>query len=98
MDIQSFCGLANKVWNFSDNISEVLAPFKHLLKKGQKFAWNNNLLASFEAARRHLTSKKTLAFYRPEKKMRLITDGSRLNGIGFVLKQEIDGIWKPLHL
>jgi hypothetical protein len=41
----------------------------------------------FEAARPHLTSTKT----------RLITDASRLNGIGFVLKQEIDGIWKPVQ-
>jgi hypothetical protein len=51
-DIRSFCGLANQMCNFSDDISEVLAPFKHLLKKGQKFAWNDNLQANFEAARR----------------------------------------------
>jgi hypothetical protein len=83
--------------NFSDDISEPLAPFKYLLKKGQKFEWNDDLQATFEAARRHLTSTKTLAFYRPDRKTRLITDASRLNGIGFVLKQEIDGIWKPVQ-
>jgi hypothetical protein len=27
----------------------------------------------------------------------LITDASRLNGIGFVLKQEINGIWRPVQ-
>jgi hypothetical protein len=96
-DIRSFCGLANQMCNFSDDISEALAPFKHLLKKGQKFEWNDDLQATFEAARRHLTSTKTLAFYRPDRKTRLITDASRLNGIGFVLKQEIDGIWKPVQ-
>ncbi len=96
-NIRSFCGLANQMCNFSDDISEALAPFKHLLKKGQKFEWNDVLQATFKAARRHLTSTKTLAFYRPDRKTRLITDASRLNGIGFVLKQEIDGIWKPVQ-
>jgi hypothetical protein len=96
-DIQSFCGLANQMCNFSDDILEVLGPFKHLLKKGQKFTWNDDLLATFKAARRHLTSTKTLAFYRPDRKTRLITDASRLNGVGFVLKQEIDGLWKPVQ-
>jgi hypothetical protein len=95
-DIRSFCGLANQMCNFSDDISEAFAPFKHLLKKGQKFEWNDDLQAVFEAARRHLTSIKTLAFYRPDRKMRLVTDACRLNGIGFVLKQEIDGIWRPV--
>ncbi len=51
----------------------------------------------FEAARRHLTPTKALAFYRSDQKTRLITDASRLNGIGFVLKQEIDRIWKPVQ-
>jgi hypothetical protein len=94
-DIRSFCGLANQMCNFSDDISEVLAPFKHLLKKGQKFTWNDDLQATFEAARRHLTSTKTLAFYRPDRKTRLITDASRLNGVGFILKQEIDDFENP---
>jgi hypothetical protein len=66
-DIRSFCGLANQMCNFSDDISEALAPFKHLLKKGQKFEWNDDLQATFEAARRQLTSTKTLAFYRPDR-------------------------------
>ena len=38
-----------------------------------------------------------MAFYRPDRKTRLITDTSRLNGVGFVLKQEIDGLWKPVQ-
>jgi hypothetical protein len=37
IDISSFCGLANQMCNFSDDILEALAPFKLLLKKGQKF-------------------------------------------------------------
>jgi hypothetical protein len=96
-DISSFCGLANQMCNFSDDISEALAPFKHLLKKGQKFEWNDNLQAVFKAVQPHLTSTKTLAFYRPDRKTTLVMDSSRLNGIGFVLKQEINGIWRSVQ-
>jgi len=60
MDIRSFCGLANQRCNFSDDNSEALAPFKHLLKKGQKSEWNDDLQTVFEAVRCHLTSTKTL--------------------------------------
>ncbi len=45
----------------------------------------------------NLTYTRTLAFYRPDRKARLITDTYRLNGIGFVLKQEIKGIWRPVQ-
>ncbi len=68
-----------------------------MLKKGQKFTWNDDVQVTFEVASRRLTSTKTLAFYRPDRKTRLITDASRLNGVGFVLEQEIDGIWKPVQ-
>jgi hypothetical protein len=29
--------------------------------------------------------------------MRLVTDASRLNSIGFMLKKEIKGIWRPFQ-
>jgi hypothetical protein len=65
-DIRSFCGLANQMCNFSDDISEAPAPFKYLLMKGQKFEWNDNLQATFEAARHHLTSTFGILQTRPE--------------------------------
>ncbi len=41
-NIQSFCGLANQLCNFSDDNVEALAPFKYLMKKCQKFKWNDD--------------------------------------------------------
>ncbi len=73
-DIRLFYGLASQMCKFSDDFSEAYAPFKHLLKKGQKFEWNDNLQAVFKTAPRHLTCTKTLAFYQPDPKMRLIMD------------------------
>ena len=97
-DMRSFCGLSNQLSNFSDTMAETLSPFKHLLKKGTKFLWNDDLQAAFEDARKHLASPKVLAYYRPDRKTRLVTDASRLQGIGFVLKQEVEpDIWRPVQ-
>jgi hypothetical protein len=89
-DVRSFCGLANQTCNFSDEISELLSPFKSLLKKGTKFDWLPEFQTAFEKARTHLSSTKALAFYDVTKPTRLIADASRLFGLGFVLKQEVE--------
>ena len=62
-------------------------PMKPLLKKGIKFQWLPEYQAAFERARDHLASNKCLAYYDPRLPTRLVVDASRLNGLGFVLKQ-----------
>ena len=96
-DLRSFCGLANQLCNFSDEIAKLLSPLKSLLKKGIKFAWLPEHQTAFEEARKHLSSSKTLAYYDPSRQTRLICDASRLFGLGFVLKQQVDGIWKTVQ-
>jgi len=84
--------------NFSDEIAKVLSPLKPLLKKGIKFDWLVEHQAAFEAARVHLSSTKTLAYYNVSKPTRLICDASRLFGLGFVLKQEVEPtVWKVVQ-
>ena len=52
----------------------------------------------FRAAREHLASSKTLAYYCPRWMTRLVVDASRLNGLGFVLKQkQDDGLWRAVQ-
>ncbi len=97
-DVRSFCGLANQTCNFSDEISELLSPFKSLLKKGTKFDWLPEFQTAFEKARTHLSSTKALAFYDVTKPTRLIADASRLFGLGFVLKQEVEPtVWRTVQ-
>ena len=97
-DVRSFFGLANQTCNFSSEISELLAPLKSLLKKGTKFQWLPEYETAFQKAREHLSSPKVLAYYNPNRRTRLIADASRLNGLGFVLKQEVDpDVWKTVQ-
>ena len=97
-DVRSFFGLANQLCNFSDEIADVLAPIKSLLKKGVMFQWLPEHQTAFEKAREHLASPKTLAYYCPRRSTRLIVDASRLNGLGFVLKQcQDDNTWRAVQ-
>ena len=91
-------GLANQTCNFSSEISNLLSPLKELLKKGRKFDWLTEYQTAFEKARSHLSSNKALAFYDASKPTRLIADASRLFGLGFVLKQEVEpNVWKTVQ-
>ena len=97
-DMRSFFGLANQTCHFSDEIADALAPLKPLLKKGNIFIWLPEHQTAFEKARSILSSKKTLAYYHPNRATRLYVDASRLNGLGFVLKQMNDnGIWQTVQ-
>ena len=97
-DVRSFMGLANQTCNFSSEISNLLSPLKGLLKKGTKFDWLPEHQTAFEKARSHLSSNKALAFYDAAKPTRLIADASRLFGLGFVLKQEVEpNVWKTVQ-
>jgi hypothetical protein len=84
---RSFCGLANQTCNFSD---ELLSPFKSLLKKRTKFDKLPEFQMTFEKAYTRLSSTKALAFYDITKPRRLIANRSRLFGLGFFLKQEVE--------
>ena len=97
-DVRSFFGLANQICNFSDEISQLLMPLKSLLKKGVMFQWLPEHQTAFDLAREHLASSKVLAYYSPVRQTRLVVDASRLNGLGFILKQlQDDGNWKPVQ-
>ena len=97
-DVRSFCGLANQLSNSSQDIATALIPLSPLLKKGRMFQWLPEHQTAFETARSILSSEKTLAYYSPSRQTRLITDASRLNGLGFVLKQlQDDDIWRPVQ-
>jgi hypothetical protein len=75
-----------------------MCPLKPLLKKGIRFDWLQEHQAAFEAARSLLSSSKMLAFYDATRQTRLICDASRLFGLGFVLKQEVEpNMWKTVQ-
>jgi len=96
-DVRSFMGLANQICNFSDEISKLLIPLKDLLKRGQTFVWTADHQVAFEKAREELSKPRWLTYFDHKRPTRLYTDASRLNGLGFILKQLVDGEWKVVQ-
>ena len=96
-DLRSFMGLANQICQFTEDIAKLLVPFKDLLKKGQSFVWTDDHQKAFEKARCELSEPKWLTYFALDRPTRLYTDASRLNGLGFILKQLVDGQWKVVQ-
>lgn len=94
-DLRSFNGLCQQVGNFCDKISEALGPLYFLLKKKTAWDWSENCETAFQEARKLLSVVPILSFYDVDRPTSLYSDASRLNGLGFILKQQQeDGTWK----
>ena len=97
-ELRSFMGLINQTTTFTDKIAEMAYPLKALLKKKVEFVWTPAHQEAFEKARAELGNPKQLAYYYHQRATRLYTDASRLNGLGFVLKQlQEDHTWKVVQ-
>ena len=97
-DIRAFFGLAEEVGNFSDHLAQALLPLSPLLKKDYQWEWTETHERAFRAARVALSTVSSLSFYDPKRPTALHVDASRLNGLGFVLKQQQpNGIWQMVQ-
>lgn len=89
-DLRSFLGMINFYAKFVKNISSILSPLYHLLKKGVPWEWNNECELSFKKIKSILMSPDVLAHYDPIKPLILTCDASA-RGIGGVLTQPDGG-------
>ena len=96
-DLSSWFGLVNQLGNFSKDITNILEPFRSLLKKDSVFQWLPEHEQAFADAKHRLSSTPILTYFALNHQTMLATDASRLNGLGFVLLQMVDGVWKPVQ-
>ena len=98
-DIRSFFGLVNQLSSVSDQIARLLTPLQPLLRKDTVFRWDDEFQRAFEEARRELTKiPLCVSYFDSSKPTRMSTDASRLNGIGFVIRQQHpDGHWRVIQ-
>ena len=94
-ELRSFMGLINQTTTFTDKIAELASPLKELLKSKVDYVWTAHHQTAFEKAREELANPRQLAYFDHRRPTRLYTDASRLNGLGFVVKQlQDDGNWR----
>ena len=87
-DLRSFLGLATQLGSFIPDLAHITNELRPLLKKGIAWQWTEDTEEHFVKAKNLLTSHKTIVHpFDPEATTQLLTDASRLHGIGFTLMQ-----------
>jgi len=92
--VRSFFGLVNQLSSFTHRIAELMEPLRPLLSSRNSFLWTDVHQQTFDAVKSALASPPSLCYYDATRPLSLHTDGSLLNGLGFVLHQkQDDGHW-----
>ena len=97
-DVRSFFGLVNQCSDFSPRIAELSDLLRPLLKSSNEFMWDSVHEDAFRAVKEALASPPVLSFFQPGRPLRLETDASVKNGLGYVLwQQQTDDSWRILQ-
>ena len=93
--LRSFLGMVGALPTVSSQITTLIGPLRELRKTTNVFSWSQEHSDAFEALKSHIVNSDTiLALFDPTRPTRLETDASRLNGLGFVLRQLHDDGWR----
>lgn len=94
--VRQFIGKINFYNKYIPNFSIILDPLYNLLRKNQKFIWDEKCRSTFEKMKTLMCSKPILAIFDPNLPIHVYTDAS-LQGVAAVLKQiQENGEEKPV--
>jgi hypothetical protein len=84
-ELTYFLGLAQELAGFIPDLAHASEPLRHLLKKEHKYTWTIYQQDAFDTVVMILTCNLVLINFDPSKPTILLTDASRLKGLGFAL-------------
>jgi len=87
--LRSFLGLANQLGHFVPDLAHASSVLRQLLKKDVAFNWLEVHQEAFEQVKKILTSELIVGFFDPSLPTELLTDASRLHGLGYALMQRL---------
>ena len=96
-DLRSWFGLVNQLGKFSKELTEIMVPFRPLLTQDAVFQWLPEHDHAFVEAKSRLSITPVLTAFGVDRQTVLATDASRLKGLGFVLLQLVDDLWRPIQ-
>ena len=85
--LRGFIGLVNQLNMFTPEVAKKTNPFRSLLKKGTAFQWLPEHETAFLEAKSALVRHVRLHHFDRGLRTSLVTDASRLHGLGFMLVQ-----------
>ena len=86
-ELRSFLGMANQFGKFFPELTGLISPLQELLKKEVAYLWTADLQECFERAKKFLTSDRVVRPFIRGASTQLVTDASKLNGLGYILLQ-----------
>ena len=93
--LRSFQGLVNQVTSLNPDIAQHLEGLRPLPKKYSTYTWTDEMNDEFLKAREIISNQMILKPFDERLETVLVTDASRLNGVGFLLLQKrTDGVEK----
>lgn len=86
-ELRSFLGLVQQLGSFIPDLSNTKEPLRGLLKKNVVYQWLEDHQTAFAQTKSILTSDLLVQYFDTNLRTELLTDDSRLKGIGFALIQ-----------
>nr|GFC49240.1 putative reverse transcriptase domain-containing protein [Tanacetum cinerariifolium] len=85
-EVRSFLGLAGYYRRFVEGFSRFALPLTKLIRKGERFVWDEEREKSFEELKQHLVSAPVLTLPSGSSGFQIYSDASK-KGIGCILMQ-----------
>ena len=86
-ELRSFLGLVNQLGIFIPDLAHVTEPLRQLLKKNVAYNWLPEHESAFQSTKEILLSDLLIKPFDPSLTTQLLTDASRLKGLGYALIQ-----------
>ena len=87
-DLRGFIGLANQLGMFIPDLAHMTSPLRPLMKRDVAWLWLQEHKEAFMKTKELLTSTSLVKPFDQSKETLMLTDTSRLYGIGFALIQK----------
>ena len=89
--VRSFLGLANQLSGFVPDFAHMTNRLRGLTGKGAAFIWLPEHEQEFQEVKKLLTSSMVVTHFNPNLPVVVLTDASRLHGLGFAMGHIVDG-------
>ena len=92
--VRSFLGLANQLSGFVPDFAHITVKLRELTSKKNAFLWGEDHQKEFDQVKNLLTSDMVVTDFNPNLPVTVLTDASRLHGLGFTMGHYVDGSFK----
>jgi transposase InsO family protein len=89
--VRSFLGLANQLSGFVPDFAHMTKSLRGLTGKNASFLWLPDHEQEFLTVKQLMTSSMVITHFDPSRDVTVLTDASRLHGLGFAMGHMVDG-------